>query len=421
MDCFPLAEEYMTPTITRNMIFTATCALLSGCGEGDSVVSDQHQVSFDTVVAVKHSESVIGLAVRNHATDTAWILMGPASAPLATDAVQLAQSVTNGISEDADRVKALFFHVAERFDYARPLSQERDPHEPMRGFRVYGWGYCDDFAAIFANLCSASGYPSRVWGLSGHVVAEVFYDGGWHLFDPTAVRYLENESGIVLSYEAISSTDLIQELYPSLIQLPFRHALRTRKDNVVNDWWLTDDRYDAVMVVPPGCELSFHRVKTLALHEILRDTLRGMHIQRGTGLMTVAVRPDETKIHSHISPFRVTEVEVVCPWSDGEHIKSISLNHADKSISMERHQTVDSIRWHLTFNPEDEVPVYAYELVSESFSGFIPSEVLIRTRFMFAPKALWPDETGLKVQFIDGITAKPKALTLSIHSSGSEE
>jgi hypothetical protein len=351
-----MVEEYMTPIILRNLILTAMFTAISGCAREESVVTDGHQLSFDTVISVNHPKNILSITLSNHTEDTACMLMGPANIPLATDVVQLAQYLTYGIKQDADRVKVLFFHVAERFDYARPVSQGVDLHEPMRGLGVYGWGYCDDFAAIFANLCRAKGYPARVWGLSGHVVAEVFYDRGWHLFDPTAVRYLQNDSGTVLSYDEVNTTDLIKELYPSNIHLPFRHALRTREDNSVNDWWLTDDLYDATMVLPPGCEISFNRTTSFALHEILRDTIRDLQIQRGAGLMTVIAKPNDTKIHSHYSPFRVTEVEVVCHRLDIQKIDNISLCYANKLLSMEKYETVDSVRWRLTFNTFDENP-----------------------------------------------------------------
>ena len=416
-----MAEENMTPTYFRNLILTAMCAVVNGCDGGDSVVSDEHHLLFDTVITVKHPENVIGLTVRNYSTDSAWILIGPANTPLAADAVQLARYLTSGISEDADRVKALFYHVAERLDYSRPINQGIDPHEPMRGLGVYGWGYCDDFAAIFANLCRAKGYPARVWGLSGHVVTEVFYDRGWHLFDPTTVRYLQNDSGTVLSYDEVNTTDLIKGLYPSNIHLPFRHALRTRKDNSVNDWWLTDDLYDATMVLPPGCEISFNRTTSFALHEILRDTIRDLQIQRGVGLMTVIAKPNDTKIHSHYSPFRVTEVEVVCHRLDIQKIDNISLCYANKLLSMEKYETVDSVRWRLTFNTFDETPVYKYELVSDSPAENLLFRGNIRTRFIFAPKALWPDKQGLTVQFVDRVALKSKSIQISFLSLASEE
>ena len=416
-----MAEENMTPTYFRNLILTAMCAVVNGCDGGDSVVSDEHHLLFDTVITVKHPENVIGLTIRNYSTDSAWILIGPANTPLAADAVQLAGYLTSGISEDADRVKALFYHVAERLDYSRPINQGIDPHEPMRGLGVYGWGYCDDFAAIFANLCRAKGYPARVWGLSGHVVTEVFYDRGWHLFDPTTVRYLQNDSGTVLSYDEVNTTDLIKELYPSNIHLPFRHALRTRKDNSVNDWWLTDDLYDATMVLPPGCEIFFNRTTSFALHEILRDTIRDLQIQRGAGLMTVAARLDETKIHSHTSPFRVTKVEFICRRYDSKQIDNIWLKHADRSLQMNRRETEDSVHWRLAFNAKNEIPVYAFELVSDQPIDHHLFEGVIRIGFIFAPKALWPDEQGLRVRFLGGVAVKPRGITLSLHSCASKE
>lgn len=53
-----------------------------------------------------------------------------------------------------------------------------------------GHGYCTEFALSFVVLCQRLGFPARTVHLpvlelmQGHVVAEVYYDGAWRLFDP---------------------------------------------------------------------------------------------------------------------------------------------------------------------------------------------------------------------------------------------
>lgn len=54
-----------------------------------------------------------------------------------------------------------------------------------------GYAICGGMSYTFIILCRKTGMPARYVGsiytprLSSHAIAEVFYDGGWHLFDPT--------------------------------------------------------------------------------------------------------------------------------------------------------------------------------------------------------------------------------------------
>lgn len=54
-----------------------------------------------------------------------------------------------------------------------------------------GFGYCYGMALAFVALCRGAGLPARVNAfrnlevMEAHNMAEVYYDGAWHLFDPT--------------------------------------------------------------------------------------------------------------------------------------------------------------------------------------------------------------------------------------------
>lgn len=58
-------------------------------------------------------------------------------------------------------------------------------HSPTRFVNVYGYGFCDDSATNAEALFKSAGFSNaRCWGLSGHVVPEVYYNGAWHMLDP---------------------------------------------------------------------------------------------------------------------------------------------------------------------------------------------------------------------------------------------
>lgn len=77
-----------------------------------------------------------------------------------------------------------------------PADIGSEVHDPAKLINVYGYGFCDDAALVTEALWRTAGFTqTRVWGLGGHVVPEVYYDGAWHVFDadlevfyPTADR-----------------------------------------------------------------------------------------------------------------------------------------------------------------------------------------------------------------------------------------
>src|SRR5690606_32254092 len=58
-----------------------------------------------------------------------------------------------------------------------------DVCDPIAILNAYGWAICGQNAEILQALYHAAGMPSRIRGLPGHVVCEVWYDGGWHVLD----------------------------------------------------------------------------------------------------------------------------------------------------------------------------------------------------------------------------------------------
>jgi len=75
---------------------------------------------------------------------------------------------------------------------------------------------CGGYSNVLAALAASQGYPARVINLHnypenyGHTVCEVFYDGAWHLYDPTYGAYYADKQAddpimpSVLSFRALS-------------------------------------------------------------------------------------------------------------------------------------------------------------------------------------------------------------------------
>lgn len=77
-------------------------------------------------------------------------------------------------------VLAHMFHVCWAVS---PYEGSYETQNPWRMLRGYGFGCCDQAASLLAWVWHVEGFPSRVVYLTGHVVAEVYYDAAWHMYD----------------------------------------------------------------------------------------------------------------------------------------------------------------------------------------------------------------------------------------------
>lgn len=116
----------------------------------------------------------------------------------------LASILRPGMTEEEKAVAIWRFLVDWRYhDY--PAEGGDEVHDPVKFLNVYGYGFCDDCAANFAVLCREAGMRARIWGLSGHVVGEVFYQGAWHMFDPDHEVFYRMPDGAIASVEQLAA------------------------------------------------------------------------------------------------------------------------------------------------------------------------------------------------------------------------
>jgi hypothetical protein len=108
-------------------------------------------------------------------------------------------SITNKQMSDEQRAIAIWRFLVDWRYHDYPAEDRGEVHDPVKLVNVYGYGFCDDSAAAFCRLASEAGIRARSYGLSGHVVAEAFYDNAWHMFDPDHQVFYRNESEEVAS------------------------------------------------------------------------------------------------------------------------------------------------------------------------------------------------------------------------------
>jgi hypothetical protein len=63
----------------------------------------------------------------------------------------------------------------------------------------YGWGLCGYQSTVYCQIAAAGGLKVRTRHPPSHVIAEVFYDDAWHMFDCQVGWYALNRDGAVAS------------------------------------------------------------------------------------------------------------------------------------------------------------------------------------------------------------------------------
>lgn len=182
------------------------------------------------------------------------------------DVESIKREALPGVSTDRDKAVALWRFLAENRYHFTPAHNSHELHDPVRFLNVYGFGFCDDSAANFAALARSAGLGGRVWGLSGHVVAEAEYDGAWHLFDPDGKMYYRKEDGrTIASVEDCARNPELMRNPVTVGRQPYgfdslKRLYTSTDDNKVSDWYrrTSSTSHRMAFVLRPGETIVRH-------------------------------------------------------------------------------------------------------------------------------------------------------------------
>jgi hypothetical protein len=138
--------------------------------------------------------------------------------------------ITDGMS-DQEKAIAIWKSVATFQHQDTPptefLYHEELVYDPIKIFNVYGYAMCCNASAHVAALSRYVGLKVRGWGINGHSVPEVYFDGAWHLFDSSLINYFPKTDGKIAGVEEIIAG--IKEWYA-------KHSeFKELKDKPLND------------------------------------------------------------------------------------------------------------------------------------------------------------------------------------------
>jgi hypothetical protein len=75
------------------------------------------------------------------------------------------------------------------------LHNEQVVQDPLKVFNVYGYSFCSVASGAIEALARYAGLRARGWGINGHSVPEVYWDGAWHLLDASLINYFPKADG----------------------------------------------------------------------------------------------------------------------------------------------------------------------------------------------------------------------------------
>ena len=132
-----------------------------------------------------------------------------------TTVENILKSFTKAGMTDEERAKGIWTAAVKYRHQTSPpnehLAADWEAHDPVKLFNVYGYCMCCCASAIIESLNRADGREARGRILNGHSVPEVFYGGGWHMFDASLLTYFPKPVGGIASVDEISKA--VKEWY----------------------------------------------------------------------------------------------------------------------------------------------------------------------------------------------------------------
>ncbi len=102
------------------------------------------------------------------------------------------------------RTAVIFQH--QDFPPREYLQHEEVVQDPIKVFNVYGYGFCSMTSCDVEALARYAGLRARGWGINGHSVPEVYWDGGWHLLDASLINYFPRADGELAGVDEVVAT-----------------------------------------------------------------------------------------------------------------------------------------------------------------------------------------------------------------------
>src|ERR1051325_1672082 len=121
------------------------------------------------------------------------------------DEETILSSVIQDRMTDEQKAFALWRFISNAaFHYDFPYNHHLPDNTGPLALATFPYLMCGEKAFILANFAHLTCLPSRVINRDGHVVPEIFYDNGWHMFDADENVVFFNSVGKVADIATLS-------------------------------------------------------------------------------------------------------------------------------------------------------------------------------------------------------------------------
>lgn len=135
----------------------------------------------------------------------------------------LVKDIVKGCKSEEEKVLAIFNWTCQNIKTNIPEGWPIvDDH--ILNIIIRGYGVHDQLADVFATLCTYAGMPATMYGLTPRgsrnklVVAAVYLDREWRIFDPYHGKYFINREGKIASIQdIISNSSLVNKQQNSFL------------------------------------------------------------------------------------------------------------------------------------------------------------------------------------------------------------
>ncbi|MDP8223728.1 MAG: transglutaminase-like domain-containing protein [Candidatus Lernaella stagnicola] len=178
-----------------------------------------------------------------------------------------ARAIAERADTNADRA-ALLVDWVRRYVFPEACGTKAQDIEgrPWPMMHVLGCGECDDLCFLVAMAARSVGLKARTLDLDGgHAVVEIFYDDGWHVFDPMYGYAFYDDDGVVPSFERVRAAGGKGAwnqadrpwLFARLTDRVWQSKARPVERDIPPQW----RKPPVPLVLAPGDEVRFRRVR----------------------------------------------------------------------------------------------------------------------------------------------------------------
>jgi hypothetical protein len=176
------------------------------------------------------------------ASDPGLLAQGIYAAAGARTPRERAEAVWRFFLTDGRFVKPGFWYHIAGWAYEEPMGEVLDP---VKLLNSYGFGLCYQIAPLLESVWKEGGFEdARVWFLTGHTVAEVFYEGAYHHFDSDMMGYNTVGAGPVKQLRVASVREIEDD--GNVILSKMIGPRQVNPALVGDPWYPGDVREDAI-------------------------------------------------------------------------------------------------------------------------------------------------------------------------------